>query len=90
MSVRGHERKSATATRMSPFGGKAEAIGHKADIGAASSGVLDTPFGKFARLQIITIEDLFAGKKPAMPPEDPANFKRAAREEDKTRYRKLV
>ena len=51
---------------------------------AASAGVLDTPFGKFARLQILTIEDLFAGKKPAMPPEDPAAFKRAAREEDKT------
>ncbi len=44
--------------------------------------MLDTPFGKFARLQILTIEDLFAGKKPAMPPEDPAAFKRAAREED--------
>ena len=43
---------------------------------AASSGVLDTPFGKFARLQILTIEDLFAGKKPAMPPEDPAAFKK--------------
>ncbi len=48
---------------------------------AASSGVLDTPFGapatlygKFARLQILTIEDLFAGKKPAMPPEDPADI----------------
>ncbi len=59
---------------------------------AASAGVLDTPFGKFARLQILTIEDLFAGKKPAMPPEDPAAFKRAAREEDKTlnyHYRRL-
>ncbi len=52
---------------------------------AASAGVLDTPFGKFARLQILTIEDLFAGKKPAMPPEDPTAFRRAAREEDKTR-----
>ncbi len=41
-------------------------------------------------LQILTIEDLFAGKKPAMPPEDPAAFKRAAREEDKTRQGKLV
>ena len=50
----------------------------------------DTPFGKFARLQIVTIEDLFAGKKPAMPPEDPAAFKRAAREEDKTRQAKLI
>ncbi|MEE8045440.1 MAG: hypothetical protein V3T49_01225 [Dehalococcoidia bacterium] len=41
---------------------------------AASAGVLDTPFGKFARLQIRTIEDSFAGKKPAMPPEDPADI----------------
>ncbi len=57
---------------------------------AASAGVLDTPFGKFARLQILTIEDLFAGKKPAMPPEDPAVFKKAAREEDKTRQAKLL
>ncbi len=57
---------------------------------AASAGVLDTPFGKFARLQIITIEDLFAGKKPAMPPEDPAAFRKAAREGDKTRQGKLI
>ncbi len=57
---------------------------------AASPGVLDTPFGKFARLQILTIEDLFAGKRPAMPPEDPAAFRRAAREEDKTRQGKLI
>ncbi len=39
---------------------------------AAGAGVLDTPFGKFVRLQILTIEDLFAGKKPAMPPAHPA------------------
>ena len=64
---------------------------------AASVGVLNSPFGapatlcgKFARLQILTIEDLFAGKKSAMPPEDPAAFKRAAREEDKTRQGKLI
>ena len=57
---------------------------------AASAGVLDTPFGKIARLQILTIEDLFAGKKPAMPPEEPAAFKRAAREEDKTRQAKVL
>ncbi len=57
---------------------------------AASAGVLDTPFGKFARLLVLTIEDLFAGKKPAMPPEDPAAFKKAAREEDKARQAKLI
>ncbi len=56
---------------------------------ATSPGVLNTPFGKFARLQIFTIEDLFAGKKPAMPPEDPAAFKKAARE-DTTRQEKLI
>ncbi len=39
---------------------------------AAGADVLDTPFGRFARLRIFTIEDLFAGKKPAMPPENPA------------------
>ncbi len=57
---------------------------------AASAGVLDTPFGKFARLQILTIEDLFAGKRPAMPPEDPTAFKKAAHEEDKTRQGELI
>ncbi len=41
---------------------------------AAGAGVLDTPFGKFARLQIVTIEDPCAGKKPAMPPKYPANI----------------
>ena len=56
---------------------------------AASSGVLDTPFGKFARLQILTIEDMFVGKKPAMPREDPAAFIKGAREEDKTRQRQV-
>ncbi len=57
---------------------------------AASAGILDTPFGKFARLQIVTIEDLFAGVKPAMPPGDPAAFKRAAREGDETRREKPI
>ena len=52
--------------------------------------MLDTPFGKFARLQIITIKDLFASKEPAVPPEDPAAFKKAAREEDKARQGKLI
>ncbi len=44
---------------------------------AASADVLDTPFGKFARLQMLTIED-------------PAAFRKAAREEDKTRQGKLI
>jgi hypothetical protein len=56
---------------------------------AARAGVLDTPFGKFARLQLLTIEDLFASKKPAMPAEDTAAFKRATLEEDTRTYQAL-
>lgn len=51
---------------------------------------LGSLFGKFARLQILTIEDLFASKKPDMPPQDPAAFKKDAREEDKTQQGKLL
>ncbi len=43
---------------------------------AAGAGVLDTPVGKFARLQILTIEDLFAGKKPAVLPQDSAALRK--------------
>ncbi len=38
----------------------------------------------------VTIEDLFAGKKSVMPPEDPAAFRRAAHEGDKARRGKLL
>lgn len=57
---------------------------------AASAGVLDTPFGRFPRLQILTIEDLFAGKRPEMAPQDPAAFRKAQREEDQTRQGQLL
>ena len=73
---------------------------------AANAGVLDTPFATFGCLQILVIEGLFAGKNPALPPQDPAAagprrrrtpppqdpaaFKKAAREEDKTRQGKLI
>ncbi len=45
---------------------------------------------KLGSHQILTIEDLFAGKKPDMPPQDPAAFKKDAREEDKTQQGKLL
>jgi site-specific DNA-methyltransferase (adenine-specific) len=37
--------------------------------------------GFYPRLQIITLAELFAGKKPAIPFVDPASVKRAKREE---------
>jgi hypothetical protein len=48
------------------------------------------PFGKFAQLQILTIDDLFFGKRPDMPPQDTAAFCKARREEDTTRQGKLI
>lgn len=47
---------------------------------AIKTGFYETDFGKFPKLQILTIEELFAGKKPAMPWADPAAFKKAPRE----------
>jgi len=48
---------------------------------AVTAGFYQTDYGKFPKIQILTIEDLFAGKKPQMPWLDPATFKKAARED---------
>ena len=47
---------------------------------AASAGFYDTGFGKFARLQILTVQDLFDGKKPHIPFGHSEGFKKAPRE----------
>lgn len=38
------------------------------------------PYGKYPKLQILTIKDLFAGKKPNIPMIDSSVFKKAALE----------
>jgi adenine specific DNA methylase Mod len=48
---------------------------------AVSAGFYETPYGKYPRIQIRTIEELFAGKKPEIPMIDPTAYKRALREE---------
>lgn len=48
---------------------------------AVTAGFYQTDYGKFPKIQILTIEDLFAGKKPLMPWLDPMSFKKAARED---------
>ncbi|MDG4550767.1 MAG: hypothetical protein P9F19_15820 [Candidatus Contendobacter sp.] len=45
------------------------------------AGLYQTDYGKFPKIQILTIEDLFAGKKPQMPWLDPTAFKKAAQED---------
>lgn len=48
---------------------------------AVKMGFYEMPlFGKVPRLQILTIADLFAGKKPEIPAIDPETFRKAARE----------
>ena len=48
---------------------------------AVTAGFYQTDYGKFPKIQILTIEDLFAGKKPHMPWLDPTAFKKAAQED---------
>ena len=49
---------------------------------AASAGIYDTGFGKFPKLQIVTIAGLFAGKRPQIPFGHSEGFKKAAKEKD--------
>ena len=47
---------------------------------AAGAGLYDGPTGKVPKIQLVTIEELFAGKKPQIPLME-RGFKAAAREE---------
>lgn len=48
---------------------------------AVKAGFYETEYGKYPRLQILTIEDRFAGKKPNIPLVDPSVFKKATEEQ---------
>lgn len=48
---------------------------------AVKAGFYETEYGKYPKLQILTIEDLFAGKQPDIPLVDPSVFKKAAKED---------
>ena len=57
---------------------------------AVKAGFYETPHhGKVPKLQILTIADLFAGKKPQIPFVDATSFKAAPRE-DMTKQGKLI
>ena len=47
---------------------------------ALKGGFYETLYGKYPKIQILTIADLFAGKQPNIPLVDSASFKKAARE----------
>ncbi|HEX9882109.1 MAG TPA: DNA methyltransferase, partial [Hyphomicrobium sp.] len=48
---------------------------------AVKAGFYETEYGKFPKIQILTIEELFAGHRPKLPWPDPQSFRRARREE---------
>jgi hypothetical protein len=47
---------------------------------AVKAGYYETIFGKYPKVQILTIADLFSGKQPNVPLVDSAAFKKAPKE----------
>jgi hypothetical protein len=47
---------------------------------AVKAGFYETAYGKYPKIQILTIEELFAGKKPNIPLIDPSVFRKAQAE----------
>jgi len=47
---------------------------------AIKAGSYETVYGKYPKIQILTIAELFAGKKPDIPLVDASAFKKAAKE----------
>jgi site-specific DNA-methyltransferase (adenine-specific) len=48
---------------------------------AVKAGFFETPYGKYPKLQIVTVAELFAGRKPHIPLVDPTAFRKAAKED---------
>lgn len=49
---------------------------------AITEGFYDTPYGKYPRIQIFTIQELLDGKQPNIPLIDTSGFKKAPKERD--------
>ena len=48
---------------------------------AIKAGFYETDYGKFPKIQILTVTELSAGKQPQLPWRDTAAFRKAARED---------
>jgi len=48
---------------------------------AIKTGFYETEYGKFPKIQILTVAELFAGRQPELPWRDTAAFRKAARED---------
>jgi Restriction endonuclease len=49
---------------------------------AVKAGYYETIYGKYPKVQILTIEELFSGKQPNIPLVDSASFKKAPKEKE--------
>ena len=49
---------------------------------AVKAGFYETLYGKYPKIQILTIEELFSGKHPKIPLVDSASFKKAVKESE--------
>ncbi len=58
-------------------------------IEAVRAGYYQTPHGKYPKIQILTIAELFVGKKPNLPLIDPSIFNKAAIEDDGSKQETL-
>lgn len=56
---------------------------------AVKAGFYESEYGSFPRIQILTIAELFAGKRPQMPVVDSSIFKKATLEETRSTQGKL-
>lgn len=54
---------------------------------AIKASFYETEYGKFAKIQILTIEELLAGKKIEMPWLDPTAFKKATKEDPSVQHK---
>ncbi len=57
---------------------------------AASAGFLETPFGRFLRLQVVTVGDLLEGKLPKLPPQEIGGGYKQAPKEASGKQEKLI
>ena len=56
---------------------------------AVKAGYYETLYGKYPKIQIFTIAELFSGKRPNIPLVDASSFKKAPREKEGGEQEKL-
>ena len=54
---------------------------------AIKAGMFETHYGKYPKIQILTIADLFSGKQPNIPLIDPSAFKKTRKEIRETQHK---